>query len=112
MTIEAKSSVTTNNVPRYLMDGSELLPEERRELDYIDDFDGEYQRFFRYRCQIYDIHEFVRIEARSRVTYPFCHPVEDDSELLSWSGIQTDSHFSGIVVRYCGDTETVIVGSY
>ena len=31
-------------------------------------------------------------------------------ELSKWDGIQTDSFFSGIVIRYCDDFERVVVG--
>lgn len=110
-------TIRTNNVPRELISGWELTKKERKELDYIGEvndenvWSNEVNRFFRYRGEIYDIHEFVCIEKRSQLTNSFCHGVDDDSILLKWDGIQTDSFFSAIVVRYT-DNENIVVGSY
>ena len=108
-------TIKTNNVPRELLSGWELTQEERLELDYIADEDdneswgNEVNRFFRYNGDIYDTNEFVRIVPRSQCV-GFEHGVEPDSPLLKWDGIQTDSFFSGIVIRYCEGYESVVVG--
>jgi len=104
-------TITTNNVPRDLLYWHELSDAERLELDYIDNGDERGADFFRYRGNIYDTQEFVRIELASKRTNPFCLGVyEEDSPLLNWHGYQSDSMFSGIVVRYCEDYERVVVG--
>lgn len=99
-------TVTTNNVPRDLLSGWDLTKREREELDYIapannlEAWGNEVNRFFRYRGNIYDIQEFVRIVP----------PGGHAGELSKWGGILTDSYFSGIVIRYCDDFERVVVG--
>ena len=104
-------TITTNNVPRDLLSCFDLTDKERAEFDYIEDMGDAIDRFFRYRGNVYDSHEFVRIELASKRTNPYCLGVwEEDSPLLNWDGYQSDSMFSGIVVRYCEDYERVIVG--
>ena len=102
--------IKTNNVPRDLLSGYELTAKEKEELDYIENIDDCFNQFFRYRGEIYDTQEFVRIERRSQLSNPFCHGVDDDSQLLKWHGIQTDSFFSGVVIRYTEDFEQIVVG--
>ena len=102
-----------------LLSGYELTPEERKELDYIglpDDEDiwtEQTDRFFRFRDSIYDTHEFVRIVARKDSFGGFSHTVDNDSPLLEWEAIQTDSFFSGVVLRYttpeCDEVQVCIV---
>ena len=111
----AELRIRTNNVPRELLSGWDLSEAERRELDYVADVDdqdawcNECDRFFRYRGDIYDTQQFVRIERRAAMTSGFCHGVDDDSPLLEWDGIQTDSFFSGVVVRYLRDEDGYVV---
>lgn len=103
------TTIRTNNRPRDLLSGYELTEAERKELDYIEDIDETFNRFFRYQGQVYDTYEFVRIVPRSKVV-GFEHGVDEDSPLLKWAGIQTDSYFSGVVVRYVENFERVVVG--
>ena len=108
-------TIKTNNVPRDLLSGYELTDKERQELDYIakigdiEAWSNCVNQFFRYRGEIYDLHEFVRIVPYGTCDNSFCHR-SDNPKLLAWDGIQTDSFFSGIVVRYCDDYESVVVG--
>lgn len=107
--------IITNNKPRELLHGWDLTEAERKELDYIAPYDdenawcNETNRFFRYRGEVYDTNQFIRIVPMSEGA-GFCHGVEDDSPLLKWDGIQTDSYFSGVVVRYAEDFESIVVG--
>ena len=104
-------TITTNNVPRDLLSGFDLTDKERAEFDYIEDMGDAIDRFFRYRGNVYDTQEFVRIELASKRSNPFCLGVyEEDSPLLNWDGYQSDSYFSGIVLRYCEDYDRVVVG--
>lgn len=110
-------TITTNNVPRPLLYGYELTAQERKDLDYIAAVDDEaawseeHDRFFRYRGQVYDMNEFVRLVPLAKLV-GFQHGYDDGSPLAAWHGIQTDSFFSAIVVRFLGhDREGyVIVG--
>lgn len=109
-------TITTNRQFRPLLSGWELTAKERSELDYIAEpnnleiWGQEVNRFFRYRGKVYDVNEFVRIVKRSDFRGGFLHCADDDSPLLDWDGIQTDSFFSGIVIKYDRDCESVIVG--
>jgi hypothetical protein len=95
---------------------TELPRKATREFDYVRDEEEHYTpRFFRYRGAWYDSHEFVRIVPRARQV-DFEHGVSEGSPLLQWGGIQTDSFFSGVVIRYekdggdYGDWDRVQVG--
>ena len=98
-------NITTNNVPRLLIDGYDLTPTERAEFDYYrwpdladgpatGSFDGEDATFFRYRGQLYDIGEFMHAD-----------------HIDGWDGYHSDSFFSAIVVRFDpDDSDHVVVG--
>lgn len=92
-------AITTNNVPRDLVDAWELPPKERAEFDYLPwdsiDAGSDSATFLRYRGRLYDLGEFMRSDA-----FP------------SWDGYASDSYFSGIVVRLVDDGERCIVGRY
>jgi hypothetical protein len=104
-----------------LLSGYDLTPEERKELDYIADASDEsvwseqIDRFFRFHGSIYDTHEFVRIVARRDSFGGFSHTVDNDSPLLEWEAIQTDSFFSAVVLRYttpeCDEVEVCVACS-
>ena len=106
--------IKTNNQPRPVIYWYDLTDAERAELDYIDtDTAQDDFRGFRYKGAVYDLGEFSAICTRSqqaRSQYSFAHTAEDDSPLAAWHGIQTDSYFSGVVVRYSDDFDTVTVG--
>lgn len=93
--------VTTNNVPRVVIDAWELTAKEREDFDYVDwagvEDGTSGASFFRYRGELYDLGEFERATPA----------------VPGWDGMQSDSHFSGIVVRYANEScETVVVGTY
>jgi hypothetical protein len=88
--------VITNNAPRNLVYGYELTAKERAEFDYIKSDEIDTHDFFRYRGNVYDPHEFM------------CAP----DDMKPWQGYQGDSYFSGIVIRYTEDNESIIVGTY
>jgi len=95
-------TVTTNNVPRDVIDAWQLTPAERAEFDYLDwgaiDAGNDSRSFFRYRGQLYDLHDGFEIHV------PHGTPGR-------WDGFQSDSFFSGIVIRYCDDYERIVVGT-
>lgn len=95
--------VTTNHVPRELVYGFQLTPEERREFDYIEDIDT--HAFVRYRGEVYDPAEFMPVPGGT------CAP-DGIEQLETWDGYQPDSYFSGLVLRYSEDCEQVVVGTY
>lgn len=104
--------ITTNNVPRELVALVDVPAEERSDFDYIDEDDAYSPRLFRYKDSWYDSGEFCAITPASELTAnPYIHRVSEDSPLLAWHGIQTDSFFSAVVLRYADDQcENIIVG--
>jgi hypothetical protein len=116
-------TVTTNHHIRPLLAVYELAPNEITTfgLEYIEEEESYSSRLFRYRGWVYDINEFTRICKQSAQLHDplaynsFATRVEDDSPLVGWDGEQSDSFFSGIVVKLVTDIfgdEGVIVGSY
>lgn len=95
--------IITNNKPRHIIYGFELSNKEKEQFDYLDDVDQ--CSFFRYKGDIYDLGEFMRID---KVISP--HPQRPGWE--EWDGYSSDSYFSGTLVRYASDYESVIVGRY
>ena len=96
-------TVTTNNVPRDVIDAWQLTPAERAEFDYLDwdaiDAGNDSARFFRYRGQLYDLSDGFE------VSMPEGTPGR-------WDGFQSDSFFSGILVRFVDDyMERIVVGT-
>lgn len=96
----------------------ELSLEELKEFDYLIDGEPTEEKwinssamFFRYRDEIYDMSNFVRIGHPS-TTDPnsFCHFDHSDT-FKSWDGIATDSFFSGIVIKFL-DSETIRVATF
>lgn len=98
--------VTTNNVPRPIIDGYQLSESERSEFDYHNwqaIIDGkESASFFRYRGQLYDLSQFTATPPKSL-----------NPELKGWAGYMSDSLFSGLLVRWADtEFETLVVGRF
>lgn len=92
--------IVTNNVPRPVIYGYELSEKEKQEFDYLDDIDN--AQFFRYKGAVYDIGEFQRVT----------DTMENCLGFNGWHAYLGDSFFSGIVVRYVGDCDDVIIGRW
>lgn len=88
-------NIITNNKPRQLIYGYELTDKQKQDFDYIDDIDS--HDFVKYKNNIYDLSEFMR--------------VENNDSLKDWHGYSSDSFFSGTLVKYL-DSDTVIMGWY
>ena len=87
--------IITNNKPRQLIYGYELTDKQKQDFDYIEDIDS--HDFVKYKNNIYDLSEFMRIE--------------NNSSLKDWHGYSSDSYFSGTLIKYI-DSDTVIMGWY
>lgn len=100
------TKITTNHNARPIIDGFQLSMATRAHFDYLDweaiKEGRESASFFRYKGQLYDLGEFLRIDNNT----PSLSPLQD------WHGYQSDSFFSGLVVRYTEDLEGIIVGTY
>lgn len=93
-------SIVTNGKPRGLICLADLSEKERADFGYIGEDDSYSPRLFRYKGEVYDTCEFMRADR------------DMFGGLRAWHGYQSDSYFSGVVVRYCDDYEQVIVGRY
>jgi hypothetical protein len=95
-------TVTTNHVPRDVLEGYELTTAERADFDYIDwqaVADGvDSAHFVRYRGKLHDLGQFVAWDNPAS-------PTRD-----GWDGFRPDSFYSGLVIRYVDDFERVVVG--
>ena len=94
--------IKTNHKPRHILYRWQLTPKESAEFDYLPENEGE---FLRYKGQVYDLGEFMRIE---KSTAPHCQREGWEK----WHGYSSDSFFSGVLVKYCEGFESVIVGTY
>lgn len=108
--------IITNNQPRNVLYWYELTDAERGELDYIEEQEKQESfQGFRYKGCVYDLGEFVAILSRdqqAKAQNSFAHTCENDDPLLNWQGISSESYFSGVVVKYINNYESVIVGRY
>ena len=95
-------TIRTNNQPRPILWACDLTEKEKTEFDYLNLEEGD-GSFFRYKGQVYDLGEFVRVEANA---------CEHNAPFQAWHGVQSDSYFSGVLVRYTDECESVIVGQY
>ena len=87
--------IVTNNQPRVILSWYALTPVEQKEFDYLEEGEGS---FFRYKGDVYDLGEFMRVDHTA---------IPGD-----WHGYASDSYFSGVLIRYTSDHGQVIVGSY
>lgn len=95
--------IITNHHWHNFLYGSELTEKERADFDYVEDIDT--HSFFRYRGCVYDPDEFMRT--------PQNEPARQElNKLSAWDGYQSDSYFSGVVLKYSQDCEQYQVGLY
>lgn len=94
---ETPITVVTNHVPRTVVYWEQLPESAREQFDYLrsetERADG---RFVEYRGAWYDLGEFDTLVGTGY-----------RSELLAdgWHGVQTDSAFSAVLVKYVDDTD-------
>ena len=95
--------IRTNHHARPVLYGFELTQKECKEFDYLENLDD--STFFRFKGQVYDLGEFVRIT-------PPIAPHAQRKGWENWHGYSSDSYFSGILVKYMDNFERVIVAQY
>ena len=91
--------IYTNNKPRPIIYGFELTDKQKSDFDYLDDINN--NQFFKYKGQIYDISQFMRV----------CD-MYNDVKFTGYHGHISDSYFSGILIKLCEDTDYIIVACY
>ena len=90
--------ISSNHQARDLVCFYDMPEKEQNEFDYVrEDHDRCSLRFFKYKGEYYDSYEFVR---------------SPDSFPSYWQGYQSDSFFSGLLIRFSEDDDSVIVGQY
>lgn len=95
----SKLEIITNNHPRPVLRWNHLTEKERAEFDWLDTEDSQMEsEFMRYKGAVYYLGDFMR--------------VPDAPEFKPWNGYAPDSYFSGVLVRYDPDGETVTAGRY
>lgn len=95
--------IITNHHWHNFLYGYELTEKERADFDYVEDIDS--HSFFRYRGAVYDPDGFMRT--------PQNEPARQElNKLSAWDGYQSDSYFSGVVLKYSQDCEQYQVGLY
>jgi hypothetical protein len=101
-------TIITNSVPREILEGWEIPADVRVQFAYVDwdavDRGDDSASFFRYKGEWYDLGDI-----------PAVYPVRNlshGSPFAGWDGVASDSFFSGILVRYCDDHESIVVGRY
>lgn len=103
-------TIKTNNVPRPVLRGYELSPKELTEFTDENTTDDELEElslaeFCRYKGEVYLLSEFIS-------TRPGSFNLGLPEEFKKWDGYSSDSFFSGQLIRFCDNYESVIVGRY
>ena len=99
-------TIKTNNRWRDPIYWHELTEKERKEFDYLDTDERQIEStFFRYRGNVYDLREFMRVNDMTQ-------HAREDSGFASWHGYQSDSYFSGILIRFNDDCDQIQVATY
>ena len=96
-------TIKTNNQPRRLLSACEFSGAERTKLrkqfDWMSDEEFDLNcSFFKYKGDYYNLVDFMRVD------------VANGSPFVGWHGYSSDSYFSGVLIKLCG--EDVIVGRY
>ena len=91
-------NIISNNIEREILNFCQLPDNVKSDFDYIDDPDNSGAMFAKYKGHYYDLGEFTR--------------APDSLELLGWQGINTESYFSGVLIRFTDDNEAIIMGRY
>jgi hypothetical protein len=88
-------STISNNQERPVIDWHDLTPKQQSEFNYDS---AEESQFVIYKNWPYDVAEFMA--------------VRHNDELSAWHGYSSDSFFSGVLIKFAPDCETVIMGRY
>lgn len=92
-----KDFFTSNYSWRDLIQGYELTTQERQNFDYYDDNEILEQTFFRYKGEVYDLGDFMRIPSDSYLAY------------FGWQGSLATSVWSATLIKLSSDGEQVMI---
>jgi hypothetical protein len=90
--------IVTNNKPRPVLNYWELPENFQKEY-----FDYQDEAFFIYKNWCYMLCDFMRIRVES---------LWDPVEFKDWHGYHSDSFFSGILVKFQDNSESIICATY
>jgi hypothetical protein len=82
----------------------DLPAKAQADFDYIDGEDRYSRRLFQYGGVWYDVNEFERLPENGHSFWK--------ENRANWNGYQSDSFFSGVLVRFTEDYERVVAGRY
>lgn len=90
-------TIRTNKVPRFTLDWRDLTTKEQAEFDYLETEQQEEGSFFRFKGNVYDLGECMRLS---------------DGSVYGkyWHGYYGESAFSAVLVHLCGDSDRVVIG--
>jgi hypothetical protein len=91
--------IITDHKWKNFLYGYELTKWEQKDFDHLSQEEIDSGAFFRYRKQVYSLEGFMVI-------------MGPENPLKSWDGYQSDSYFSGVVLRVSKDGEQYQVGLY
>jgi len=95
--------IITNNHFKEILSFFDLTEKEQNEIK--DNYDTiEESSFFRYRGQVYDLNEFMRVNDS-------LNGQGQDHVLYGWDGYHNESFFSSVLVKYSSCTDAVKVGA-
>ena len=94
--------IITNNHFKEILSFFDLTNKEQNEIK--DNYDTiEESSFFRYRGQVYDLNEFMRVNDS-------LNGQGQEHVLYGWDGYHNDSFFSSVLVKYSSCSDAVKVG--
>lgn len=89
--------IKTNNHPRPLYCLADLPKSAQAAFDYLEQGQEHDYRLFQYRGEWCDFYEFEDVSLYRNIP-------------SSWHGVQTESYFSAVLVRYLEQDDEIIVG--
>ena len=93
--------IITNNKPRDII-GWNMIPKDVQEqdFDWVDESIEDDMNFFAYKGKFYCLEEYMAIRH-----CPY-------KEFEGWDGYSNDSAFSGTLIKYVNDFESVVVATF
>ena len=95
-------NICTNNVPRETVCYWDISAKYQEWFDYLTEDEKWDCRLFKYRGEYYDYYQFDYVNPE--------HPAYRALYALGWNGVQSQSAFDAVVIKYCADDGTIIVG--
>lgn len=95
-------TIKTDHKWKAVLSGFELPKKWRKEFSYLTNDQYSDVRFAYYNKYYYDVQEFMVLQGHAG----------QPKEFKGWDGYQSDSYFSGIVIKISSDGEKYKIGRY